>query len=41
MAAEIAAGAVVYAAVLNLLVLPGHLTRIVVLARQAMLTQGA
>jgi len=40
MAAEVAAGEVVYAAVLNLLVLPGHLTRIVVLARQAMLAHG-
>jgi len=40
MTAEIAAGAVVYAVVLNLLVLPGHLTRIVVLARQAMLAHG-
>jgi len=41
MAVEIVAGAAVYAALLNLLVLPGHLTRIVTLARRAMPARGA
>ncbi len=41
MAVEIVAGAAVYAALLNLLVLPGHLTRIVTLARAAMPAHGA
>jgi len=40
-AAEAAAGAAVYAAVLNLFVIPGHLTHIVSLARGAMPTHEA
>jgi len=40
MAVEIVAGAAVYAALLNLLILPGHLTRIITLARAAMPANG-
>ena len=41
MAVEIVAGAVVYAAILNLVVLPGHLTRIYQLARGAVPARGS
>lgn len=41
MATEVVAGAVVYVTLLNLFLLPGHLTRFVMLARKAMPAYGA